>query len=174
MATSIRRLQENDFLDNFDCGDESLNNYLKKHAWSNQQKSSIGVTYVAVEQAAPTSVIGYFTLAMASAPRDSLPGRHVRGLPPYDVPMILLARLAVDRRFGSRGLGKALLREALKISVTLSDQVGCRYVIVDAYERAVPWYQHFGFSPIEEPKRASTRMYLDIRLLKTATNVLPS
>jgi predicted GNAT family N-acyltransferase len=168
LAISIRRLQEDDLADPFDCGDESLNNYLKKHAWNNQQKSSIGVTYVATDESAPRIVIGYFTLAMTSAPRDSLPKKFVRGLPPYELPMILIARLAVDRRFTSHGMGKALLVEALKICSFTSDHVGCRYIVVDAYESAVPWYQHFGFIAIEEIKGAPTRMYLDIRTLKTA------
>jgi len=99
VAVLIRRLEERDEVAAFDCGDETLNNYLKRHAWANQQKSSIGVTYVALDEGAPLSVIGYFTLATASVPRDAFPKKYVRGLPPYDLPLILLARLAVDRRF---------------------------------------------------------------------------
>lgn len=170
MSVSIRRLQEDHFLDSFDCGDEPLNTYLKKYAWINQQKISIGVTYVATDQAAPKKVIGYFTLAMAAAPRDSFPKQYVRGLPAYDLPAILLGRLAVDLRFRSRGLGKALLVEAIKISSAAAGQIGCRYVIVDAYGDAVQWYQHFGFVPMETRKTISTRMCLDIRKLREAIN----
>ena len=103
MAVLIRRLEEQDEVAAFDCGDEALNNYLKRHAWANQQKSSIGVTYVALDEGAPLSVIGYFTLATASVPRDAFPKKYVRGLPPYDLPLILLARLAVDGRFSGKG-----------------------------------------------------------------------
>ena len=168
MATVIRRLEEPDSVESFYCGDESLNNYLQRHAWNNQQKSSIGVTYVAVEELAPRAVIGYFTLATSSVPRDSLPKKYVRGLPAYEVPMILLARLAVDRRFGGRGLGGALLSEALKISLNVSEQVGCRCVIVDAYPAALDWYQRYGFVPTERGKGGSVRMYLDIRTIRAA------
>ena len=105
MAVLIRRLEEPDQVELFDCGDEPLNNYLRRHAWANQQKSSIGVTYVAIEEGAPRTVLGYFTLATASVPRDAFPKKYVRGLPPYDLPLILLARLAVDRRFSGKGLG---------------------------------------------------------------------
>jgi hypothetical protein len=105
VAVLIRRLEEQDEVAAFDCGDEALNNYLKGHAWANQQKSSIGVTNVALDEGAPLSVIGYFTLATASVPRDAFPKKYVRGLPPYDLPLILLARLAVDRRFSGKGLG---------------------------------------------------------------------
>jgi hypothetical protein len=92
MAIVIRRLEQNDEAENFDCGDEALNNYLKRHAWTNQEKSSIGVSYVAADEGAPRIVLGYFTLAMASVPRAMFPKNYVRGLPPYDLPLILLAR----------------------------------------------------------------------------------
>lgn len=91
MGVIIRRLQEHDVVENFDCKDEVLNNYLKKHAWTNQQKVSIGVTYIVEDESAPRIVLGYFTLATSAAPRDSFPTKHVRGLPRYDLPLILLA-----------------------------------------------------------------------------------
>lgn len=169
MAISIRRLQANDLLDSFDCGDEALNNYLKKHAWNNQQKSSIGVTYVAIEQSSPRSVLGFFTLAAGSCARAFFPKKQVRGLPYYDLPMILLARLGVDLRFAGQGLGKALLREAFQVSSTVAEHIGCRYMVVDAYATAVQWYQHLGFVPMEGGQGDSTRMYLDIRTLKEST-----
>ena len=49
MAIVIRRLEEHDEVESFDCADDALNNYLKRHAWTNQEKSSIGVSYVAVD-----------------------------------------------------------------------------------------------------------------------------
>jgi GNAT superfamily N-acetyltransferase len=168
LATTIRRLEENDVVEAFDCGDEPLNNYLKKHAWINQNKSSIGVTYVAVDEVAPRTVVGYFTLATSSVPRGALPKKHVRGLPSYDLPMILLARLAVDHRSRRRGLGHVLLSEALRISLGVSEQAGCRCIIVDAYTTAVEWYQRYGFSPIGGGRGGSARMYLDIRTVKAA------
>ena len=91
MGVIIRRLQEDDVVENFDSKDEVLNNYLKKHAWTNQQKVSIGVTYIVEDESAPRIVLGYFTLATSAAPRDSFPTKHVRGLPRYDLPLILLA-----------------------------------------------------------------------------------
>ena len=74
-AIVIRRLEEHDEVENFDCTDGPLNNYLKRHAWINQEKSSIGVSYVAVDENAPRVVLGYFTLAMASVQREALPMR---------------------------------------------------------------------------------------------------
>jgi GNAT superfamily N-acetyltransferase len=169
MATVIRRLEEHDEVENFDCGDDPLNVYLKRHGWSNHAKSSIGVNYVAVDEAAPKSVLGYFTMAMASVPREAFPKKYVRGLPPYDLPLILLARLAVDHRFAGRGLGHALISEAFRISLRVADEVGCRCIITDAYPDRIGWYARYGFVPLEgAADRGPVRLYLDIRTVRTA------
>jgi GNAT superfamily N-acetyltransferase len=172
VAVAIRRLEETDELENFDCGDEPLNNYLKRHAWSNQQKISIGVTYVAVDESAPRIVLGYFTLATSSVPRDRLPRKYVRGLPPYDLPLILLARLAVDKRFSGKGLGHALISEALKITLRVADEVGCRCIITDAYPDKAGWYARYGFLPLEGAAATSTqKMFLDVRTIRRASSI---
>jgi GNAT superfamily N-acetyltransferase len=169
MGVFVRRLEANDEAGNFDCGDEPLTNYLKNHGWSHQEKSSIGVTYVIVDDAVPRAVLGYFTLAMASVPREAFPKKYVRGLPPYDLPLILLARLAVDRRFAGRGLGHALISEAFRISLRVADEVGCRCIITDAYRDRISWYAKYGFVPIEgAAAKGPQRMFLDIRTLRSA------
>jgi GNAT superfamily N-acetyltransferase len=145
MAVIIRCLEESDETGNFDCDDAPLNNYLNKYAWVNQEKSSIGVTYVAVEEAMPRRVLGYFTIAMSSVPWEAFPQKYVRGLPNYDLPLILLAQLAVDLRFAAKGIGHALISEAFRISLRVSGEVGCRCVITDAYRDRVSWYARYGF-----------------------------
>lgn len=171
MAVVIRRLEEADETANFDCGDAPLNLYLARHAWNNQAKSSIGVTYIGVEETAPRRVLAYFTLATASVPRDAFPPKLVRGLPPYDVPLILLARLAVDRRFAGRGLGHAMIAEVFRISLRVADEVGCRCILTDAYPDRVGWYARYGFIPTEgETKDGPRRMFLDIRTIRTAVH----
>ena len=167
MAVLIRRLEEQDELQSFDCGVEPLNNYLRRHAWANQQKSSVGVTYVAIDEAAPRSVIGYFTLAAASVPQESFPKKYVRGLPPYDLPLILLARLAVDRRFTRKGLGHALISEAFKMTLRVADDVGCRGVVTDAYRDLIEWYARYGFVALGAAAATGPqRMFLDIRTIR--------
>jgi predicted N-acetyltransferase YhbS len=106
---------------------------------------------------------------MASVPRDAFPKKHTRGLPPYDLPLILLARLAVDRRFGGRGLGHALISEALRISLRIANEIGCRCVITDAYRDRVSWYQRYGFVTIEgAAETGPQRMFLDLRTVRAA------
>jgi len=169
VAIVIRRLEEQDEVDGFDCGDEPLNNYLRRHAWSNQEKSSIGVSYVAADEDAPRSVLGYFTLAMASVPREAFPKKYIRGLPPYRLPLILLARLAVDRRFAGRGLGHALISEAFRISLRVAGEVGCRCIVTDTYRDRIGWYARYGFVPIEGAvKGGPQRMFLDLRTVRAA------
>ena len=169
MAVLIRRLEEEDEVWSFDCGDGPLNNYLRKHAWANQQMNSIGVSYVAVEESAPRAVLGYFTLATASVPRSALPENLARGLPRYDVPVILLARLGVDRRFSGRGLGTALLSEAFRITLRVAEQAGCHAMITDAYSSAVEWYGRYGFIALDPaPAGRPQRMFLDLRTLRAS------
>jgi GNAT superfamily N-acetyltransferase len=169
LAVTIRHLEEFDVIESFDCGDDPLNNYLRRHAWNNQQKSLIGVTYVAVEEAAPGVVLGYFTLAASNIPRGSLPKKFVRGLPSYDLPMILLARLAVDKRFAGRGLGRALLAEAFKIALQVADEIGCRCIVTDAYRDKISWYTKYGFLPTEGASEdGPQKIFLDLRTIRAA------
>ena len=169
MAIVIRRLEQHDDVEGFECGDEPLDNYLKRYAWTNQEKSLIGVSYVAADECAPYAVLGYFTLAMASVRRDVFPKKQVRGLPPYDLPLILPARLAVDRRFAGRGLGHTLISEAFRISLRVSNEIGCRCIITDAYPNRIGWHARYGFVPIEGKLDAGPqRMFLDLRTLRAA------
>jgi GNAT superfamily N-acetyltransferase len=169
MAIVVRPLEEQDEVEGFDCGDEALNGYLKRHAWTNQAKSSIGVSYVAADETAPRTVPGYFTLAMASAARDAFPKKYVRGLPLCDLPLILLARLAVDRRFAGKGLGHALISEAFRISLGAAVEIGCRCIVTDAYRDRTGWYARYGFVPIEgSADSGPQRMFLDIRTIRAA------
>ncbi len=169
MAVLIRRLEESDQTGHFDCGDAPLNNYLIQHAWANQAKSSIGVTYAAVDGAALRRVLGYFTIAMSSVPREAFPKKYVRGLPNYGLPLILLARLAVDLRFAGKGIGHALISEAFRISLRVSGEVGCRCIVTDAYRDRISWYQRYGFIPIEgAAAQGPQRMFLDIRTIRKA------
>lgn len=70
---------------------------------------------------------------MASVPRDAFPKKHVRGLSLYDLPPMLVARFAVDRRFAGRGLEHALISEAFRIGLRVAEEVGCRCIVTDAY-----------------------------------------
>jgi GNAT superfamily N-acetyltransferase len=142
--TSPVPLEANHDLSLFDCGVPALNEYLTKYALVNHQNQSAR-TYVTRRGEA---VVGYYTLTAGSVNREETPARVARGLARHPVPIILLARLAVDRREQGRGVGAGLLKDALLRAAQAADLIGCRAVLVHAKDQAAKaFYQRFGFEP---------------------------
>ncbi len=128
----------------FDCGVDALNDYLRNNAYQNQQNRSAR-TFVAARSG---RVVGYYSLAAGSVSREETPPRVAQGLPRHPVPIILLARLAVDLGEAGQGLGKALLKDALLRASQASDMVGCRAVLTHAKDENVKsFYSKVGFEP---------------------------
>jgi len=134
----------------FDCGTQpALNHWLRNFAWANQRNET-SRTYVVHRGG---RVVGFYSIAAGSARKEEAPGRVSKGLASHPVPLILLTRLAVDKSEHGTGLGKALLKDALRKIADAADIVGARAVLVHAIdERAAAFYRHFGFqpSPIDE------------------------
>lgn len=133
----------------FDCGKESLNAWLKKHALVNQQSES-AQTYVVHRGG---RVVGYYALTAGSVRPEEAPSRVSKGLAKHPIGVILLARLAADKREQGRGLGKALLKDALLRIASAANEIGARAILVHAVdEDARGFYEHFGFerSPMDE------------------------
>jgi len=142
-------LQNSHVVDNFDCGNEALNSYLKRFAIINNQNGS-SRTYVTTRD---NMVVGYYTLTIGSVSKQDAPPRIGKGLANYPIPVIILARLAVDKTEQRIGIGKGLLREALLNITYAADTVGGRAVIVHAKDaQSRSFYEHFGFerSPIDQ------------------------
>jgi predicted N-acetyltransferase YhbS len=114
-------------------------------------------TFVAVRQGA---IVGYSSLTMGSVRKKDAPQKLVRGLPGYPVGMVLLARLAVDKKAQGEGIGALLLSEALRRAVAAGEAAAARLVVVDAIDdNAEAFYRHFGFLPApEHPHRLFRRM----------------
>jgi GNAT superfamily N-acetyltransferase len=133
----------------FDCGISVLNSFLKKHALQNQLNHSAR-TYVTLKG---NKVVGFYSLAPASVEYDEVPSRVSKGLAKHSIPCILLARIAVDKHEQTKGLGKALLKDALLKAYNAKDVIGGRAVITYAKNTlARNYYLKFGFepSPIDE------------------------
>jgi GNAT superfamily N-acetyltransferase len=129
----------------FDCGVEPLNDYLKKYALQNQKKDAARSYVFAKEE---NKIVGYYTLVFGSVSVENAPDEISAGLGKYAIPVILLARLAVDRREKGKGLGKILLRDALLRAVQASEIAGLRALLVHAKdEPAKSFYEKFGFQP---------------------------
>jgi GNAT superfamily N-acetyltransferase len=101
----IENLRREHDVTQFDCGNATLNTWLHRYAWTNQQADS-AKTYVALVD---ERVVGYYALTTGSVHKHETPERIARGLANHPIGIVLLARLAVDTTQQSRGLGKALL-----------------------------------------------------------------
>jgi GNAT superfamily N-acetyltransferase len=140
----IERLNRGHDMSAFDCGNSTLNVWLQRYAWTNQQADSAR-TYVALEG---DRVAGYYALTTGSVHRHESPGRIAKGLANHPIGIVLLARLAVDRTQQGRGLGKALLFDALTRIREAADIVAVRAVMVHAIDEAARrFYEYFGFEP---------------------------
>ena len=128
----------------FDCGVPSLNEYLKKYALQNQKKHAAR-TYVATRG---NRIVGYYSLAYGAVSLEEAPQRVASGLPRHPIPVILLARLAVDSTEQGRGLGAALLKDALLRTILAAEIAGLRAMLVHAKnDSARHFYEKFGFEP---------------------------
>jgi GNAT superfamily N-acetyltransferase len=129
-------------LDAFDCGEASLDDWLKRRALANQS-SGASRTFVVAD--GHGDVYGYYALAMGAVALGDATSAVRRNMPD-PVPVMVLGRLAVDRRAQGAQLGGALLRDAVERTLVVSENVGVRAVLVHAlHERAKQFYEHYGF-----------------------------
>jgi GNAT superfamily N-acetyltransferase len=140
----IEKLRREHDLTRFDCGNATLNSWLWKFAWTNQQADS-AKTYVAL---AKNHVVGYYALTVGSVHKHEGPERIGKGLANHPIGIVLLARLAVHKTQQGKGLGKALLFDALTRIEEAADIVAVRAVMVHAIDEAARrFYEHFEFEP---------------------------
>lgn len=143
-ARGVEKFRPDHAIAGFDCGREELNRYLLRYAWQNQQAGA-AQTYVGLVGGA---VIGYHTLTVGQVACEQAPERLSKGLARHPVPIMLLARLAIDRRWQGQGVGKALLRDAMQRTLQAADIAGIRAFAVHAKdEGARRFYERFDFIP---------------------------
>lgn len=140
----IEKLHANHIVADFDCGAEALNRFLARFALMSQAAGS-AQTYVACQD---RTVLGYYSLAVGHVEHEQAPARVAKGLARHPVPVMLLARLAVDRRHHGSGIGKGLLKDALRRTLQAADIAGIRALLVHAKDDAArAFYEHFDFEP---------------------------
>jgi GNAT superfamily N-acetyltransferase len=163
----IEPLDERHEREAFDCGIESLNEFL--HTLAGQyERRRIGRTYVAV-QPDELHVCGYYTLACSSLPVQRVSRALARKFPKHAVPTGLIGRLAVDARSKSQGLGETLLLDALRRLIGLSSSLGLALVEVLALdESAKGFYEHYGFVALTDnplhlvlPIKSAEKLFLN-------------
>ena len=131
-----------DFLE-FECGKEPLNAFLIRHALANQSNGSAR-TFVGRDE---NRVVGYYSLAVSSVLYDDAPERMAKGLARHPIPILLMARFAVDIAYQGQGIGKGLFKDALKRCLTVARAAGVRAVMTHAKdEDAKALYLKFGMT----------------------------
>jgi GNAT superfamily N-acetyltransferase len=149
-------------LEGFVCGKAFLDDWLIAHALKSEARSARSFVVTAKAGSDAGRVIAYYALATGSVPRDEVPKKIRRGLP-NPTPVLLLGRLAVDKRHGARGIGPALLKDAMLRALEISRSAGVRALIVHAIDDdAVGFYLKYGFQPF--PASTNT-MFLPIETL---------
>lgn len=129
----------------FSCGTATLDRYLRERA-SQDVRRLVASCFVIVETATDT-VAGYYTLAATSVPANDLPAEVLKRLPRYPVlPAALVGRLAVDQRFRRRGIGSALLADAM-LRALKADTKAFALIVQAKDENAAAFYRLEGFRP---------------------------
>jgi GNAT superfamily N-acetyltransferase len=129
--------------DSFDSGESVLGDWLRRRARANQA-SGVSRTYVVCEAKV---VVAYYALSSGAIAQAVVPGRFRRNMPD-SIPVVVLARLAVDRNHQGRGLGRALFRDAARRVAHAADVIGIRGIVVHAIsEAARKFYIALGFDP---------------------------
>lgn len=149
---------------NFTCGRAPLDDFLR-HRVRQYEGRRLGKTFVAVPTGKKT-IIGYYTIAAGSVELKNLPTKLTRKLPKHPIPVILLARLAVDQSAQGQRIGEGLLLDALQRSLDLSVRLGIYAVEVDALDQtAARCYQEYGFTPLlDDP----LHLFLPLATIKEA------
>lgn len=141
---AVRKLAATDQVDAFDCGQAALNQFLQRYALVNQKAGS-AQTYVCCRD---DVVVGFYSLVVGSVDPEAAPSRVMKGLARHPVPVMILARLAVDTQHQRKGLGQALLRDALLRTAQAADIAGIRCLLVHAKDDAArQWYESWEFEP---------------------------
>ena len=170
----IRALRPSDDRSAFQSGDEALDRFFRKYAGQNQFRHHLGVTYVAAED---SQVLGFVTIAPGQLDVDLLPAAVRKKMPHYPLPILRVARLAVDHSAQSRGLGTELLRFVCRLAGKMADDHGCTGIVVDAKPDAVAFYAKYGFVPHDalegqsEVRPRPTMMFLAMRAIKATSDI---
>lgn len=148
----------------FSCGKPSLDAFVRSLV-TQYEKRRLGRTYVAVRPG-EDDVAGYYTLASSAVRFDELPPSSARKLPRHPIPVVLIARLAVDERAQGRGLGQELLVDAMFRCLELADRLGIHAIEVEAIDAdAKAFYEKYGFVSLRDDAR---HLFLPLETIKAA------
>jgi GNAT superfamily N-acetyltransferase len=172
VAIVVRKLRPDDDRSAFQSGDPDLDRFFKRYAGQNQFKHYIGTTYIAVEDG---YLVGFATVSAAQIEVRDLPAARQGRLPRYPLPVLRLARLAVDQRAQGRGVGLTLLKAVFMLARAMAGDFGCVGVVVDAKPQAVAFHARYGFMALDvvqgqlEDRPEPLPMFLEIGAIPATT-----
>lgn len=147
-------------LANFDCGVPSLNEWLRKRAFKNHASGASRCFVLSVG----ANIIGYYSLSAGAISHAAAPKAMRRNMPD-PLPALLLGRLAVDKRHDNRGIGQALLRDAMLRAVNVAGDAGVFAVLVHAIsDQAKQFYLSRGF--VESPLQPMT-LFMTVETIRS-------
>lgn len=148
----------------FSCGKPPLDDFIRRFV-TQYEKRNLGRTFVAVREG-ESRIGGYYTLASSSVTFEHLPEESARTLPKHPVPVVLIARLAVDASMQGQKLGEKLLIDALSRCLDLAEQLGVHAVEVDAIDdQARSFYLKYGFVSLKDDPR---HLFLPVATIRDA------
>ena len=143
--------------DEFDSGEPSLDEWLRRYAGQNRRGKTAAVWVIADSE---YRVACYATLSMTAVDRSACPTPLAKGAP-VQVPALLIGRLATDERATGVGLGTQMVAHSLATAAELNVKAACRAVVVTALSPAAfAWWQRFGFTPFDVGDAANLDLYL--------------
>ena len=164
MVLKIEPLTRDHDREAFDCGNNELNQYLKKTARQHTEKG-ISRTFVLVDESRASEILGFFTLTSCEILVEKLPRKYTKKYPSR-APAAKLARLAVARNHQKQGLGAHMMVNAIERVLEVSEHVGIIGFFVDAKnKRAKAYYEQFGFIPLPDNP---LELFLPLLTLKNA------
>jgi GNAT superfamily N-acetyltransferase len=155
----VERLRREHNRDNFDSGEPSLNEFLKRFARQNDEKG-LGRTYVTVFDENPLEIAGYYTLSSGAVEFEKV----LENLPKYPVPIVHLGRLAVSVSAQGFGIGKLLFFDALRRTMNVAGEIGVFAVeVYTLNQSAKEFYLKYGFAELTDDE---FHLYLPMKKLR--------
>lgn len=150
----------------FSCGQTALDEYLRRYARQND-RADFGRTYVALPGGSRAmEVKGYYALAAGSVAAADVPADHIRGIVSAQIPIVLLARLAVDSSVQGRGLGRLLLMDAMNRARGAAESLAINALIVEAMDAdARSFYLKYGFHSLLDDRR---HLFISMKTIREA------
>ena len=147
----------------FDCGMDALNDYLRKRA-RKEMETGLAVCFVAVSESDPGCIAGFYTLSAATILTTALPEAVTKKLPRYgEFPATLLGRLARSAAFKGQGLGDRLMMSAFARVTHAAEEVAFWTIVTDPKDGdARRFYREFGFSEL-----GANRLFMTMRQVKS-------